>query len=83
MQPDWKETESAITRHYTFANFSEALAFMVRVGLIAEKQNHHPEMRNVYNQVWLKLYTHSDGNVVTEKDRKLARAIDGLGVEGV
>ena len=79
MKPEWKETDAALTCHYTFKDFSEALAFIMRIGLIAEKQNHHPEIRNVYNQVWLKLYTHDTDNTVTDKDRKLARAIDGLG----
>ena len=78
MHPDWKENATALSRDYAFKDFSQALAFIVKVGLLAEKQNHHPEIRNVYNRVWLKLYTHDAGNTVTEKDHKLARAIDAL-----
>lgn len=61
-----------------FKNFSEAFAFMTRVAFIAEKMNHHPEWSNVYNKVSIHLSTHDAGNTVTEKDRKLAAAIDAL-----
>ena len=49
---------------------------MTRVALLAEKANHHPEWSNVWNRVSIKLSTHDAGNVVTEKDRRLAEAID-------
>lgn len=61
---------------FTFADFSEAFAFMTRVALLAEKANHHPDWSNVWNRVSIKLSTHDAGNVVTEKDRRLAEAID-------
>jgi len=51
---------------------------MTKVALIAEKQNHHPEWTNVYNKVDIRLSTHDVGGVITEKDRKLAKAIDKL-----
>lgn len=51
---------------------------MTRVALVAEKMNHHPEWTNVYNRVVIHLSTHDAGNVVTDKDRKLASAIDGI-----
>ena len=51
---------------------------MTRVALIAEKQNHHPWWSNVYNEVQIELSTHSAGNKVTDKDKKLADAIDKL-----
>jgi len=53
------------------------VAFLVQVAFIAEKQNHHPEIWNVYNKVTLHLTTH-DEDGVTDKDFKLAAAIDGL-----
>ena len=68
----------AITKTFRFKDFNAAFAFMTRVALMAEKMDHHPEWSNVYNKVEIKLSTHSAGNVVTEKDRKLAKAIDGL-----
>jgi 4a-hydroxytetrahydrobiopterin dehydratase len=74
----WKEENNQLVRHFKFRDFTEAFAFMTRVALMAEKQNHHPEWKNVYNRVEIRLSTHDAGNVVTEKDRKLAAAIDQL-----
>lgn len=74
----WKEENNTLTRTFTFADFSEAWAFMSRVALLVEKQNHHPEWTNVYNRVTISLSTHDAGDVVTDKDRKLAAAIDNL-----
>lgn len=74
----WKVENNQLTRTFVFNDFSEAWAFMSRVALLAEKQNHHPEWTNVYNRVSIKLNTHDAGDVVTDKDRKLAKAIDGL-----
>jgi 4a-hydroxytetrahydrobiopterin dehydratase len=74
----WKEENNALHRSFEFKDFSEAFAFMTRVALAAEKMDHHPEWSNVYNQVKIKLYTHSAGDIVTEKDRKLAAAIDKI-----
>jgi 4a-hydroxytetrahydrobiopterin dehydratase len=51
---------------------------MSKVALLAEKHNHHPNWSNVYNQVTIHLNTHDAGNVVTEKDEKLAEAINRL-----
>jgi 4a-hydroxytetrahydrobiopterin dehydratase len=51
---------------------------MTRVAFLAEAQQHHPNWFNVYNRVDIALTTHDAGNVVTEKDRKLAKAIDQL-----
>ena len=74
----WVETNNKLYRHFTFANFSEAIAFMVRVAIEAERHNHHPTWTNTYNQLDIWLSTHDAGNVVTDKDRQLAKAIDGL-----
>lgn len=74
----WTEKDNQLQREFTFKDFSEAWAFMNRVALLAEKQNHHPEWTNVYNRVTISLSTHDAGDVVTEKDRKLAAAIDKL-----
>ncbi|GAB3883093.1 4a-hydroxytetrahydrobiopterin dehydratase [Spirosoma agri] len=76
----WTEQDNQLTRDFTFTDFSEAFAFMTRVALIAEKMDHHPWWSNVYNKVTIKLATHDAGNTVTEKDRKLAAAIDKLSV---
>jgi len=74
----WIEKDHKLTREFKFSDFSEAFAFMTRVAILAEKMNHHPEWSNVYNKVNITLTTHDAGNVVTEKDRKLAAAIDQL-----
>ena len=74
----WQEENNALYRKFTFADFSEALAFIVRVGLVAEAAGHHPKIMNTWNTVELWLSTHDAGDVVTEKDRELAVAIDEL-----
>ena len=77
--PDWDHDEArdAISRSFTFENFSEAFAFMTRVALLAEAADHHPEWSNVYNRVDILLTTH-DCDGLSERDLKLARAIDQL-----
>lgn len=74
---DWKFRNNSIQKEYKLKNFSEALAFIVQIGILAEKQNHHPEISNVYNKVSLRLTTH-DSEGVTEKDIKLALSIDEI-----
>jgi len=74
----WKEANNTLSKTFKFANFIDAFAFMTRVALLAEKQDHHPNWSNVYNTVTISLNTHDAGDVVTEKDRKLAAAIDKL-----
>ena len=74
----WKEENNKLYRQFKFKNFSAAFAFMTRVALEAEKMDHHPLWTNVYNQVDIWLSTHDAGDVVTEADRKLAKAIDSL-----
>ena len=74
----WKEENNKLKRTFEFKDFSEAFAFMTRVALIAEAQGHHPWWANVYNKVEMELNTHDKGDIVTEKDWKLAKAIDKL-----
>ena len=74
----WKEENNQLEREFEFADFQEAFAFMTRVAFLAEKAGHHPNWSNVYNKVTIALTTHDAGNVVTEKDRKLAASIDQL-----
>lgn len=75
---EWKEDKKRLKKSFVFKDFSEAFAFMTRVALLAEKMNHHPNWSNVYNKVTIELSSHDAGNIVTAKDRKLARAIDQL-----
>jgi 4a-hydroxytetrahydrobiopterin dehydratase len=74
----WQEKDKSLYRKFEFKNFSEAFAFMTRVAIEAEKMDHHPLWTNVYNKVELWLNTHSAGDIVTDKDRELARRIDAL-----
>ena len=74
----WQEKENKLYNKFQFKDFSEAFAFMTRVAMEAEKMNHHPEWKNVYNTVEFWLSTHDAGDVITEKDRKLASLIDLL-----
>ncbi len=74
----WREENDQLVRDFKFRDFVEAFGFLTQVAILAEKQNHHPHITNVYNQVTLALTTHDAGNVVTDKDRKLAAAIDEL-----
>jgi 4a-hydroxytetrahydrobiopterin dehydratase len=74
----WQEVDNALYNKFTFADFSEAFAFMTRVALVAEKMDHHPKWTNVWNTVEMWLNTHDAGDIVTEKDRKLAEKIDRL-----
>ena len=76
----WTEINNALEKEWLFGSFSEAFAFISQVALLAEKHNHHPEIQNTYNRVKLRLYTHDAGNIITERDKRLATAIDALTV---
>ena len=72
----WEYEDNRLGKTIEFANFKEAMAFMVRVAFAAEEQGHHPEWYNVYKTVAIQLSTHDADGKVTEKDVKLAKAID-------
>lgn len=74
---DWHFNSDGIEKKFQFKNFTEALSFIVKVGVISEKSNHHPELFNVYNKVNIRLTTHDAGGV-TDKDFKLASEIDAF-----
>lgn len=74
----WKEEDNKLKKTFEFKDFVEAFGFMSKVAIVAEKMNHHPHMSNVYNTVSFELSTHDAGDVVTDKDHKLADAIDEL-----
>jgi 4a-hydroxytetrahydrobiopterin dehydratase len=77
--PAWRPVDGrdAITRTFTFSDFTEAFGFMTRVALTAEKMNHHPEWSNVYKTVTVTLSTHEAGGL-TNRDVDLAKAIDRI-----
>lgn len=77
--PHWQADaqQHAITRAFVFPNFVAAFDFMKQVAMEAEKNNHHPEWRNVYNKVWITWTTHDMGGL-TEKDFHSAQICDQL-----
>lgn len=77
-QESWKEVDNKLYKKFVFSDFQEAFAFMLRVAFVAERNNHHPRWTNEYNQLEFWLSTHDKGGKVTEKDKELAKAIDGL-----
>ena len=73
----WDFTEDGIQTSFEFENFKEAFTLMTRIAFEAEAMNHHPSWTNVYNTLEITLSTHDAGGV-TEKDFKLARAIEEI-----
>ena len=74
----WEEKNNRLRKTFQFKDFVEAFGFMTKVALVAEKMDHHPLWTNVYNRVSFELSTHDAGDIVTDKDRKLAKEIDKL-----
>ena len=75
---EWKETKQSLKCTFEFDDFAEAFAFMTEVAFHAEKHDHHPNWSNVWNKVQIELSTHDAGNIVTEKDHKLASTISKI-----
>ena len=73
---DGKSIETALK----FRNFPAAMGFMMQIAIAAEKQNHHPEWSNVYNQIKIVLTTHDVGGL-SEKDGLLAKTINEIAQE--
>jgi 4a-hydroxytetrahydrobiopterin dehydratase len=75
--PNWQREGDDIKRMVVFKNFRQALAFVVQVGCLAERANHHPDIAIHYKSVRLTLSTH-DANGLTEKDFQLAEQIEQI-----
>lgn len=75
----WTEVQGreAIGKTFVFKDFNEAFGFMTRAALVAEKMDHHPEWRNVYQTVEVVLSTHDAGGV-TALDIELATAMNAI-----
>jgi len=73
---DWKEVYNKLERNFNFPDFKQALKFINEISIICEAENHHPEINWIYNKISLKLSTHDAGDIITEKDIKLAKLID-------
>jgi 4a-hydroxytetrahydrobiopterin dehydratase len=75
---EWTVQNNRLKKTFKFKDFTEAFGFMTKVAIVAEKMNHHPTWTNTWNTVSFELSTHDAGDIVTDKDRKLAKAIDQL-----
>jgi 4a-hydroxytetrahydrobiopterin dehydratase len=73
----WVEVNGALEREFEFADFAEALAFVNRVGALAEDTNHHPDITIHWNRVRLRWWTHVTGSI-TDRDRELAERVNAL-----
>ncbi len=73
---NWIHEDNSLVKNFNFGDFKQAFSFMTEVALYAETMDHHPAWHNVYNKVKITLNTHEAGNIVTEKDRRLAEIID-------
>jgi 4a-hydroxytetrahydrobiopterin dehydratase len=76
-----EESGKALVRSFKFKDFSEAFGFLTRVALHAEQHDHHPEFTSVWNRIDFRLTSHDAGGV-TERDVKLADAINRLAASG-
>lgn len=73
----WSHEDGFLVNSYKFSNFKEAFATMTRIAFECEAMGHHPNWENVYNSLTIRLNTH-DANGITDKDFKLAAAIDKI-----
>ena len=73
---NWVKENNALHKTYVFSDFESALHFMQEAAKDISVLNHHPEWTNIYNKVSVQLTTHDAGNVITEKDEKLAVILD-------
>lgn len=74
---NWEFKDHGIERNFQFKDFITAFGFMTKIALLAEKLDHHPDWSNVYNNVHIRLNTHSEGGL-THKDIDLAKQIDKI-----
>lgn len=72
----WSYEDDSLRKSFALKDFRAAMSFIVRLSYYAEEMNHHPDLRNVYNEVTLHLSTHDAGGRVTQMDVDLARAIE-------
>ncbi len=73
--PDWQIDSGELVRTFLFKDFRASLAFVNKVGDLAEDAGHHPDIDIRYNKVRLALVTHDAGGI-TQKDFDLARTAD-------
>lgn len=80
--PGWEVKDGKLHKDYKFASFARAIGWMVSVAVHADKMDHHPEWRNVYNRVTVDLTTHDMDNAISTFDVELARKMESLAGKG-
>jgi 4a-hydroxytetrahydrobiopterin dehydratase len=75
--PGWERRDDEIEKTYQLASFPDAVAFVTRVGFLAEKANHHPDLDVRWRKVRVVLSTHDEGGI-TGRDLALADEIEGV-----
>ncbi len=73
----WNEKNNSLVREFKFEDFKSALEFVNKIGKIAERMNHHPDIELGWGRVEVSITTHSEGKV-TDRDRELAEKIDDI-----
>ena len=68
----WVREGDSIVKTYHFSDFIEAISFMNQAAFYAEALDHHPEWRNIYNVVEVRLTTGDTGGI-TSHDIRLAK----------
>lgn len=81
--PGWAAQGDQLVKTFTFPSFREAVAAIVRISFEAEDNNHHPDLRNCYNTLEIRLSTHDAGGKITDKDVALAALIEKVIGEAV
>ena len=74
----WQEINNQLVKEFNFKDFKEAFEFMTKASVIINELDHHPEWTNTYNKLTIKLSTHDAGDIITNKDREMAKRLDEL-----
>jgi 4a-hydroxytetrahydrobiopterin dehydratase len=75
--PEWERVGGEIVKTFDCESFPAAISFVVAIGFLAEKADHHPDLDVRYRKVRVALTSHDSGGL-TERDTKLARRIEEL-----
>lgn len=78
--PGWQRVGDELDRTYRFGDFRSAMAFLNAIAKVAEAQDHHPDWRNCYSRVSIRLSTHEAGGI-TDRDFQLAKAMVAAAVD--
>ncbi len=78
IDPRWEEIDDKLTATVTTADFLAAVTLLSEIAALAEEQNHHPDIAiHDFNKITITLTSHDEG-AITDRDYKLADAIDAL-----